>query len=119
VGGGAGYTVLPLIAFYGCIAGAILSKGPMGLLGLAAGFVAIAFADGWRDTVRLKPVIGLAALAVLLAPWYGTYLIGHGSAFVGDTVVGHYGSWAFRRGALPTLESLSLLAHPLPSPTFL
>src|SRR5215831_13798889 len=115
----AGYTVFPLMTFYGCIAGAILSKGPMGLLGLAAGFVAIAFADGWRDTVRLKPVIGLAALAVLLAPWYGTYLIGHGSAFVGDTVVGHYGSWAFRRGALTRLESLWVLAYALPWTVFL
>src|SRR5262249_40780316 len=115
----AGYTVFPLMTFYGCIAGAILSKGPMGLLGLAAGFVAIAFADGWRDTVRLKPVIGLAVLAVLLAPWYGTYLIGHGSAFVGDTVVGHYGSWAFRRGALTRLESLWVLGHTLPWTIFL
>ena len=115
----AGYTALPLIAFYACIAGAILSKGPMGLLGLAAGFVAVAFADGWRDTIRLKPVLGLAVLAVLLAPWYGTYLVGHGSAFVGDTVVGHYGSWAFRRGALTRLESLWVLAHALPWTIFL
>src|SRR2546425_8054949 len=47
----AGYTTLPLIAFYACVAGAILSKGPMGLLGLVAGFVAVAFADGWRETI--------------------------------------------------------------------
>src|SRR5262245_38889334 len=107
----AGYTVLPLMAFYGCIAGAILSKGPMGLLGLAAGFVAIAFADGWRDTVRLKPIIGLAVLAVLLAPWYGTYLIGHGSAFVGDTGDGHYGSRARRRGSLRQLWVSPRRAH--------
>jgi 4-amino-4-deoxy-L-arabinose transferase-like glycosyltransferase len=115
----AGYTTLPLIAFYACVAGAILSKGPMGLLGLVAGFVAVAFADGWRETIRLRPLVGLGVLGVLLAPWYGTYLAGHGSAFVGDTVVGHYGSWAFRRGALARLESLWVLAYALPWTIFL
>jgi len=115
----AGYTTLPLIAFYACVAGAILSKGPMGLLGLAAGFAAVAFADGWRDTTRLRPVLGLVVLAVLLSPWYAPYLVGHRSAFVGDTVVGHYGSWAFRRGALARLESLWVLVHALPWTIFL
>src|SRR6266566_4642081 len=109
-----GYAALPLVGFYTCVAGAIMSKGPMGLLGLAAGFVAVAVADGWRDVVRLRPTLGLAVLVVLLAPWYGTYLVGHGSAFVGDTVVGHYSSWAFRRGALARLESLWVLAYALP-----
>jgi 4-amino-4-deoxy-L-arabinose transferase-like glycosyltransferase len=110
----AGYPALPLVASYACVAGAILSKGPTGLLGLAAGFAAVAFADGWRDTIRLRPILGLAVLAVLLAPWYGTYLVGHGSEFVGDTVVGHYGSWAFRRGVLTRLEGLWVLAYALP-----
>ena len=109
-----GYAALPLVGFYTCVAGAIMSKGPMGLLGLAAGFVAVAVADGWRDVVQLRPALGLAVLVVLLAPWYGTYLVGHGSAFVGDTVVGHYSSWAFRRGALARLESLWVLAYALP-----
>ena len=54
-----------------------------------------------------------------LAPWYGTYLVGHGSEFVGDTVVGHYGSWAFRRGALARLESFWVLAYALPWTIFL
>src|SRR5262245_44004415 len=45
----AGYVLLPVVAFYACVAAAILSKGPMGLLGLVAGFVAVAFTDGWRE----------------------------------------------------------------------
>ena len=114
-----GYATLPMIGFYACIAGAIMSKGPMGLLGLAAGFAGVAFADGWRDMIRLRPLIGVVVLGVLLAPWYGTYLVGHGSFFVGDTVVGHYGSWAFRRGALTRLESLWVLAYALPWTVFL
>ena len=115
----AGYAALPLVGFYACVAGAIMSKGPMGLLGLVAGFVAVAVADGWRDMVRLRPVLGLAVLVVLMAPWYGSYLVGHGSTFVGDTVVGHYGSWAFRRSALARVESLWVLAYALPWTIFL
>src|SRR2546428_9228017 len=107
----AGYAAFPLVGFYACAAGAIMSKGPMGLIGVAAGFVAVAVADGWSDMVRLRPVRGLAVLVVLMAPWYGTYLVGHGSTFVGDTVGGHYGSWAFRRGVL--------LAYALPWTTVL
>jgi len=114
-----GYATLPLIGFYACVASAIMSKGPMGLLGLVAGFAGVAFADGWRDMIRLRPLIGVVVLDVLLAPWYGTYLVGHGSSFVGDTVVGHYGSWAFRRGALTRLESLWVLAYALPWTVFL
>src|SRR5262245_9114428 len=115
----AGYDVLRLAAFYACIAGAILSKGPMGLLGLAAGFAAVALVDGWRDMARLRPAFGLVVLAVLLTPWYAPHLAGHRAAFVGNTVVGHYGSWAFRRGALARLESLWVLAHALPWTIFL
>jgi len=115
----AGYPALPLIVFYACVAGAILSKGPMGLLGLAAGFATVAFADGWREMTRLRPAVGLVVLGVLLAPWYGAYLVGHGSSFVDDTVVGHYGSWAFRRGVLARLESLWVLAYALPWTIFL
>jgi hypothetical protein len=47
---------------------------------------------------------------VLLTPWYAPYLVGHRAAFVGETVVGHYGSWAFRRGALARIESLWVIA---------
>ncbi len=64
----------------------------MGLIALVGGLAAVAVTDGWRTIIQLRPVLGPAVLTVLLAPWYGTYLVGHGSEFVGDTVVGHYGS---------------------------
>jgi 4-amino-4-deoxy-L-arabinose transferase-like glycosyltransferase len=115
----AGFTSLPLIAYYACVAAAMMSKGPMGLIALVAGYVAIAATDGPRSMSRLRPLTGLVVLAVLLAPWYATYLSGHGSEFVEDTVVGHYGSWAFRRGALARVESLWVLAHALPWTIFL
>ncbi|PYM93868.1 MAG: hypothetical protein DME04_09990 [Candidatus Rokuibacteriota bacterium] len=70
--------------------------------------------DGWAAARRLRPWLGLGVLAVVLLPWYGTYLTSHTSAFVTDTVVGHYGSWIFRPGLLMRLEGLWLLVYALP-----
>jgi len=114
-----GWRLAPLMGFYACVAGAIMSKGPMGLLGLVGAVVAVAATDGRRALVRLRPGAGVVVLAVLLLPWYGTYLFGHRSEFVGDVVVGHYGSWVFRRGLLTRLESLWVLAYALPWTIFL
>ena len=109
----------PLGGFYACVALAILSKGPMGLIGLAGGIAAIAAVDGWSAMRRLRPLLGLVIMALLLSPWYGPYLLAHRSEFVGGTVVGHYGSWVFRRGVLTRLESLWVLAYGLPWTLFL
>src|SRR5204862_1224197 len=98
---------------------AMLSKGPSGLLGLAAAVAAIAATDGWRTLSRLRPVIGALVLAVLLAPWYAPYLTGHRARFVGDVVVGHYAAWVLRRGLLARIESLWVLAYGLPWTVFL
>ncbi|MGH7356635.1 MAG: ArnT family glycosyltransferase, partial [Candidatus Rokuibacteriota bacterium] len=113
------WRLAPLVGFYACVAGAIMSKGPMGLLGLVGAVVAVAATDGRLGLARLRPGAGLVVLAVLLLPWYGTYLFGHRSEFVGDVVVGHYGSWVFRRGLLTRLESLWVLVYALPWTIFL
>src|SRR5262249_7027150 len=44
-----------LFAFYGCIAAAVLAKGPAGLAALAAGLVALAVTRGPAALLRLKP----------------------------------------------------------------
>src|SRR5262245_54859515 len=54
----------PLLGFYACVAGAIMSKGPMGLLALVGGIVAVAATDGTRALARLRPFAGLVVLAV-------------------------------------------------------
>jgi 4-amino-4-deoxy-L-arabinose transferase-like glycosyltransferase len=114
-----GWRLTPLLGFYACVAAAIMSKGPAGLIGLVGGIVAVAMTDGWRAIGRLRLGVGLLVLAVLLSPWYGTYLSGYRSEFVSDIVVGEYGSWLFRRGLLTRLESLWVLAYALPWTPFL
>jgi len=109
-----GWRMGPLVGFYVCLGGAIMSKGPSGLVGLAAAVAAVAAADGWRALSRLRPVIAAIVLAVVLAPWYGPYLSGYRARFIGEVVVGHYGSWFFRRGLLARIEALWVLAYALP-----
>jgi 4-amino-4-deoxy-L-arabinose transferase-like glycosyltransferase len=113
-----GWRLAPVVGFWTCVAGAIMSKGPMGLAALGAGVVSIAGTDGWRALARLRPLLGLAVLAVLLAPWWATYLLAHRTAFA-EVVTGHYSRWVWRRGVLTRLESLWIAAHFLPWTMFL
>jgi 4-amino-4-deoxy-L-arabinose transferase-like glycosyltransferase len=113
-----GWRLGPVLGFWVCVAGATMSKGPMGLAALGAGAVSVAATDGWCSLGRLRPGIGLAVLALLLTPWWVTYLTAHRAAF-GEVVTGHYGVWFFRRGVLMRLESLWVLAYFLPWTVFL
>lgn len=113
-----GWRLGPVVGFWACVAGAMMSKGPMGLAALAAGLISIAATDGWRSLARLRPLLGVTVLALLLTPWWVNYLVSHRAAF-GEVVVGQYGIWVFRRGLLTRLESLWVLAYFLPWTVFL
>jgi 4-amino-4-deoxy-L-arabinose transferase-like glycosyltransferase len=43
-----GWRLGPVLGFWMCVAGATMSKGPMGLAALGAGAVSVAATDGWR-----------------------------------------------------------------------
>jgi 4-amino-4-deoxy-L-arabinose transferase-like glycosyltransferase len=113
-----GWRLGPVLGFWVCVAGATMSKGPVGLAALGAGLISVAATHGWRSLGRLRPVIGLAVLALLLTPWWVTFLIAHRAGFA-EIVVGEYGVWVFRRGLLTRLESLWVLAYFLPWTLFL
>lgn len=115
----AGWRLAPLAGFYACVAGAVMSKGPVGFIALVAGLVAVAATDGPRALGRVRLLAGLLVLGVLLAPWYLTYLAADRESFVGNVLIGHYGAWVSRRGVLPRLESLWVLAYFLPWTIFL
>src|SRR2546422_5887867 len=53
-----GWSLGPVLAFYACFTGALLSKGPQALAALAAAGVAVAFTDGTAMLRRLRPVLG-------------------------------------------------------------
>jgi 4-amino-4-deoxy-L-arabinose transferase-like glycosyltransferase len=56
--------------FWGAEAAAVLLKGPIGPALAALTIAALAIADGWmRWLRRLHPLVGPAALLIVLAPW--------------------------------------------------
>jgi len=52
-----GWRLGPLLAFYACLTGGLLSKGPQALAALAAAGVAIAVSDGPATLRRMRPLL--------------------------------------------------------------
>jgi 4-amino-4-deoxy-L-arabinose transferase-like glycosyltransferase len=96
----AGWASGPLIAFYACIAGGVMTKGPPALAALPAAAVAVALTEGHRTLRRLASVPGLAILAAVTLTWLVPYYTHSRGAFTGEVLRGHYLTWFFRGGIL-------------------
>jgi len=98
----------PLLGFYTCVGGAMLSKGPPGLAALGAAAVATWLESGRPALRRLRPAVGVLVLAVFALPWLLPYLAKARPAFVNEVLIGEYGLWylgpngiAFRIAHMP------------------
>lgn len=85
-----------LAGYYLCLAGALATKGPPALMGLAAALAVVLIEDGWRGLRWLRLPMGLGILALCTLPWVLLYLLQTERSYVGGVVVGHYGEWYFR-----------------------
>jgi 4-amino-4-deoxy-L-arabinose transferase-like glycosyltransferase len=85
-----------LAGYYLCLAGALATKGPAALMGLAAALAVVLAEDGWRGLRWLRLPMGLGILALCSLPWVLLYLLQSERSYVGGVVVGHYGEWYFR-----------------------
>jgi 4-amino-4-deoxy-L-arabinose transferase-like glycosyltransferase len=104
-----------LVAFYGCIAAAVLAKGPAGLAALAAGLVAVAATRGPGALRHLRPLAGIVVFAAAAVVWFTPYLVQSRGRFVSRVLVGHYTTWYLDGGLLPRLgQGLVLLGNFLP-----
>ena len=92
--------VRPLVGFYACVGGAMLSKGPAGLAALAAAIVATWRTGGRPALGSLRLGLGALALGLMASVWALSYLVAEPRAFVADVVVGEYGAWFFRKHGL-------------------
>ena len=86
-----------LLGFYGCVGGAMLSKGPVGLTALAAALVATWMTDGRSGLRSLRLGLGALLLGLMATVWVLPYLLAEPRTFVSDVVVGEYGAWFFRK----------------------
>ena len=89
-----------LLGFYGCVGGAMLSKGPVGLTALAAALVATWMTDGRSGLRSLRLGLGALLLGLMATVWVLPYLLAEPRTFVSDVVVGEYGAWFFRKHGL-------------------
>jgi 4-amino-4-deoxy-L-arabinose transferase-like glycosyltransferase len=111
----------PLLAFYVCVGGAMLSKGPPGLAALVAAVVASWLAGGRPALRSLRPAVGVLTLVVLALPWLVPYTVAARQVFVRDVLVGEYAHWFFKPQGLASRIAgpLSVLVYFLPWTLFL
>src|SRR5439155_703096 len=70
----AGWSLTPVLAFYACFTGALLSKGPQALAALAAAGVAVGFTEGPAALRKLRPLLGTGlAFGVATIVWLVPY----------------------------------------------
>lgn len=95
-----------ILGFWVSIGGALLSKGPAGLVGLASAAVAAAALGGVRGLGRLRVLPGMVVLAVMAVPWLVPYFAAPRADYVGDVLLGHYPAWYFRGGIAARLGTV-------------
>jgi 4-amino-4-deoxy-L-arabinose transferase-like glycosyltransferase len=105
-----GWGLVPLLAFYACLTGGLLSKGPQALAALAAAGMAVLVTEGRAGLARLRPLLGGALMLVAAAVvWLGPYSAASSGHFGNRVLVGHYLTW-YLLG--PMLSRLGALATP-------
>jgi 4-amino-4-deoxy-L-arabinose transferase-like glycosyltransferase len=108
-----GWRLSHLLVFYGCIAAALLCKGPEALAALAGAGLAVALTDGVRNLRRLRPALGAAlVLAVAGIVWLIPYAMHPRGGFAEHVVGGHYVTWYFLGSLRSRLETV---ITPLPA----
>jgi len=64
-----------LVGFYGCLAGALWTKGLPALMILPAAVVAVTVSAGARHLLRLRPGLGLGIVGLSMLPWVIPYAL--------------------------------------------
>jgi 4-amino-4-deoxy-L-arabinose transferase-like glycosyltransferase len=104
----AGWTLWPLLAFYGCVAAALLSKGPQALGAVAATAVVVSMTEGIGTLRKLRPVLGAGlVLGVAAVVWLAPYQVGSEGAFPHRVLKGHYLTWYLAEGVRSRLAGLA------------
>ncbi len=105
-----------LIAFYGLVGIASLTKGPVGLLPLAVVAVYTVAARGWSGFKLLCSVPGLVLLVVLSGGWWVVAAVVGRGAFVRDIVVSDLllwyvptHGWGWHRVTDPLVQAIAVL----------
>jgi 4-amino-4-deoxy-L-arabinose transferase-like glycosyltransferase len=75
---------------WACLGLALSAKGPLGLMPLIPFGVFLAWEHGWRGLARLRPLVGIAMLALISAPWLLAFAVASGGSYVESVVIGDF-----------------------------
>jgi len=81
---------LPMALFWLCLGLGYSAKGPAGLMPLLPCAVFLVMEHGWRGLGRLRPLMGVAIVALVSAPWALAFALQRDESYVQSVLLGDY-----------------------------
>jgi 4-amino-4-deoxy-L-arabinose transferase-like glycosyltransferase len=80
----------PMAACWACLGLGLSAKGPVALLPLIPFGAFLVWEHGWRGLGKLRPLAGVAVVALISAPWALAFALGSGESYVESVVLADY-----------------------------
>ncbi len=81
---------LPMALFWICLGLGYSAKGPAGLMPIVPCAVFLLLEHGWRGLGRLRPLMGVALVALVSAPWALAFALQGEESYVRSVLIGDY-----------------------------
>jgi 4-amino-4-deoxy-L-arabinose transferase-like glycosyltransferase len=81
---------LPMAICWACLGLGLSAKGPVALLPLIPFGAYLVSEHGWRGLAKLRPLMGVAIVALISAPWVLAFALQSGESYVQSVVLGDY-----------------------------
>jgi 4-amino-4-deoxy-L-arabinose transferase-like glycosyltransferase len=81
---------LPMAACWACLGLGLSAKGPVALMPLIPFVAFLVIEHGWRGVGKLRPMMGVAIVALISAPWVFAFVFQSGESYVQSVVIADY-----------------------------
>lgn len=80
----------PMAIFWACLGLGFSAKGPVGFMPLLPFAAFLIREHGWRGVSKLRPVMGIAIVAVIAAPWALAFALQREASYVQGVLIGDF-----------------------------
>jgi 4-amino-4-deoxy-L-arabinose transferase-like glycosyltransferase len=80
----------PMAACWACLGLGLSAKGPVGLMPLIPFAAFLVREHGWRGLGKLRPLMGVAVIAAVAAPWALAFALRSGESYVESVIVADF-----------------------------
>jgi 4-amino-4-deoxy-L-arabinose transferase-like glycosyltransferase len=80
----------PMAVCWACLALGLSAKGPVGLMPLIPFALFLIWEKGWRGLAALRPLMGVAIVALISAPWVLGFALASDQSYVESVVLADY-----------------------------